>query len=72
MLKGALRLSALKKNQSGRDSIFCAGNTNGICYFFTPDGRVAEKRGQQEYATDKKVAKIESILLFVISIVDRF
>ena len=42
----------------------------GFVVNFTPDGRSAEKTGQQEYKQDKSIGKIKSMILFVTNVLN--
>ena len=50
---------------------FVLATTNGFVVNFTPDGRTAEKKAQQEYELNKSIGKKESMILFVTSVLDR-
>ena len=53
--------------------LFVLAINNGFAVNFTPDGRTAAKKHEQEYSTaEKKNGKIESILMFIVEIVDQF
>eukprot|EP00957_Ditylum_brightwellii_P067055 5090013-Ditylum_brightwellii.AAC.1 len=53
-------------------NFFVFTNTLGYVVNFTPDGRIAAKAGQQEYAASRTEGKIESMVKFITSIVDEF
>ena len=44
----------------------------GYVLNFTPDGRTANKTKQQEYLAEASVGKIESMILHLVEVVDRF
>ncbi len=50
---------------------FTLSTTNGFIVNFTLDGRVAAKKNELEYSTDRSVGKIESMLLHVFEVIDR-
>ena len=50
---------------------FVLATSNGFIVNFTPDGRSAAKNNTLEYAEDKSVGKIESMTMFVVSIIER-
>ena len=49
---------------------FVLSTTKGFIVNFTPDGRTAEKKKEQEY-TAGSLGKIESMILFVVEIINR-
>eukprot|EP00957_Ditylum_brightwellii_P171696 13071207-Ditylum_brightwellii.AAC.1 len=51
---------------------FTLTTTNGFVVNFTPDGRTTAKTGKQEYSGHSTGGKIESMVSFITSIVDRF
>ena len=52
--------------------LFCLTTSNGFCVNFTPDGRAAEKKGEQEYDKNDTKGKIQSMVLHVTDIVSHF
>ena len=53
-----------------RYKFFVLVTSYGFVINFTPDGRSAEKRAEQEYNKNKSIGKIESMILFVTSVLD--
>ena len=51
-------------------NFFVLATKEGYVLNFTPDGRTAERKGEQEYDEDKKTGKVETMILFLIKIID--
>ena len=51
---------------------FVLSTINGFIVNFTPDGRTAARKENQEYENVKNKGKIESMILFVCGIIDLF
>ena len=51
---------------------FALTTTNGFIAKFTPDGRTASKMGHQECVGNSTDGKIDTMVRFVTSIVDKF
>ena len=50
---------------------FVLATSDGFVVNFTPDGRSAAKNNELEYEEDKSLGKIESMILHVLSVIDR-
>ena len=63
----------IKNKPIGEGYKFFVLTTNtGFVINFTPDGRTAATTGEQEYSLDKKIGKIESMILFVVGVIENF
>ena len=51
---------------------FVLSTMNGFILNFTPDGRTAAKKNEQEYTEQRGTGKIESMVLYLIGIIERF
>ena len=51
---------------------FVLTTQTGYVLFFTPDGRMAEKSQKQEFAKDKECGKIESMVLYLTDVIQKF
>eukprot|EP00957_Ditylum_brightwellii_P035533 2693917-Ditylum_brightwellii.AAC.1 len=51
---------------------FALTKTEGFLFNFTPDRRSAAKSGRQKYEVNKTQGKIESMVIFVTSVIDAF
>lgn len=49
---------------------FVLTTKEGFILNFTPDGRKAARVGEQEYEEDKKMGKVESMILFMLKIIE--
>ena len=52
--------------------LFALTTSKGYCINFTPDGRMAEKNGEQEFKKGNSMGKIESMVLHVTDIIESF
>ena len=50
---------------------FVLATSSGFIVNFTPDGRTAAKTNNLEYEEDKKIGKIETMTMFVMSMIER-
>ena len=59
------------KNKPIREGckLFVLATKNGYVVNFTPEGRSAPVRGEQEYENDKSKGKIESMIMYVLSVI---
>ena len=59
------------KNKPIREGykLFVLATKNGYVVNFTPDGRSATVRGEQEYENDKSKGKIESMIMYILSVI---
>ena len=53
-------------------NFFALSTITGFIINFTPDGRTAAKKNKQEYKNVNNKGKIESMILYVCSIIDSF
>ena len=51
--------------------LFVLNTKNGYVVNFTPDGRTAATKDRQEYEVDKRMGKIETMVLFLLSVIER-
>ena len=49
---------------------FVLATKEGFILNFTPNGRTAATKGEQEYELDKKSGKIETMIMFLIKFID--
>ena len=51
-------------------NFFVLTTREGFILNFTPDGRKAAQVGEQEYEEDRKIGKVESMILFMLKIIE--
>ena len=51
---------------------FVLSTTKGFVVNFTPDGQMAGKNKEQEYSTRTNTGKIESMILYIVDVIERF